>query len=123
MLSLELVSENEGENACRLGNHVYASGLLRREDGLMTLGKLKPKHRINKVSSQVEATWKYSLPMNVDKTRVKELWRTQLQHFATLLTAIESHPGFERDWQPQTVIPVRKDITYVSAPEVRSKKA
>lgn len=93
-------------------------GLLKREGGTVTLGKLKPKHKANKVSSQVEASLKYTLPACFDRSLLKELWRTQMHHFSKLLTEIENHRGFYKDWQPPSVIPVGQDITFVSSNEV-----
>ena len=93
-------------------------GLLKKEGGLVTFGKLKPKHKANKVSSQVEATWKYTLPACFDKSLLKELWRTQMHHFSKLLLEIESHSGFYREWQPPSIIPVGKDVTFVASSEV-----
>ena len=90
---------------------------MKKEDGLLTFGKLKPRHKANKVSSQVEASWKYSIPSNQDKSRLKELWRTQLQHFTTLLNAVENHPDFHRTWQHGSAVPVSRDVTYASSPE------
>ena len=93
-------------------------GLLKKEGSPVTFGKLKPKHSANKVSSQVEATWKYTLPTCFDKSLLKELWRTQMNHLSKLLNEIEEHPGFHRDWQPPAVIPVSEDLTFVSTTEV-----
>ena len=95
-------------------------GLLKKEGGMVTLGKLKPKHKANKVSSQVEASWKYTLPACFDKSLLKELWRTQMHHLSKLLTEIENHPGFHREWQPPAIIPIDKDVTFVSSSEVVS---
>lgn len=85
----------------------------------MTFGKLKPRLRANKVSGAAEATWRFCISSAVDRIRLKELWRTQLQHFSTLLEAVESHPNFHKDWQPGLLLPVGKAVTYVSAPEVQ----
>lgn len=84
----------------------------------MSFGRLKPKHRLNKVSSQVEATWKYEIPGSADKTRLKELWGTQMQHFVALLEAVDNHAQFCRHWQPSSLIPLSKNITYVSSNDV-----
>lgn len=70
------------------------------------------------MSSQRDATWRYSLPPGVDRDHLKELCRKQLQNFRVLLAAVEAHPGFRREWRAATPIPLSQEMTFVSSSDV-----
>lgn len=86
----------------------------------MEFGTLKPRHRNNKVSSQSEATWKYTIPTILHRALVQELWRTQMPHFVALLEAVEKSPSFYREWQPRQLVPISREVSYTSTSEVAS---
>jgi hypothetical protein len=96
---------------CRLGRNIYTNQLFKDRGGKSEWGKLKPLHRTNKVSSQREATWRYSLPSGVNRDHLKELCRKQLHNFQVLLRAVELHPGFQRDWDVGMALPLSQEMT------------
>lgn len=86
--------------------------------GKAEMGKLKQQQRpVNKVASEEEAIWRFSIPSTVPKDSLRELYKTQLPHFRTLLRAVESHPGFDWDAKPGDDILPSTDMTLSPSPK------
>ena len=104
---------------CRLGDWIYAQNLLYDKSGRPELGKLKLQHRgSNKVSTEEDAAWRFAIPSNAPKDCIRDLYNTQLQHFRTLLRAVESHPGFQHAVAPGDKVGPSEFLQLTPSPKV-----